>query len=138
MNDDNLTHKVAIIVDRQFAKDSLNDIAKSMHVWLISSSINLKNSNEFYQEYLSESDDLLSDGITMFEADELLSAEHVLDGILDEVDEHHNEYSHSPRWNELYVYGACLSENLRSILNEFGFSNFQEVSPSSFIAKCVN
>jgi len=135
MNNDALTHKVAVVVDRQFSKDLLNDIARSMHVWLVVSSANLKNSDDFYREYVSESDDLLLDGITTFESDEKLSAEDVLDSILDEVDEHHNKYSHTPGWNEVHVYGVCLSKTLRAIFNEFGFSIFEELNSTSFIAK---
>ncbi|HMW39535.1 MAG TPA: hypothetical protein PKD57_09030 [Saprospiraceae bacterium] len=128
-------HKVAIVVDKNFSKNQLLSVASKMHVWLIESDSNLKNTKAFYEQYNSSSDDLLADGITTFQnVEKGVSPASVLDSVIDEVDEHHNEYSHTPGWSELYVYGVPLNNKTKAILREFGFLNFQVVDLYNFIA----
>jgi hypothetical protein len=131
----NNVHKVAIVIDKDFPKDQLLLIASKMHVWLIESESNLENSKIFYEQNNSSSDDLLADGVTVFQnTDEEMSAENILDSVIEEVNEHHNEYSHTPGWSELYVYGVLLNDKVRAILQEFGFINFHAIDSSDFVA----
>lgn len=54
---------------------------------------------------------------------------------LDEVEEHHNEYSHEPGWSEVSVYGVSLTEQLKELLGEYQFSTFDELNTDSFVAR---
>jgi len=40
---------------------------------------------------------------------------------LDSVDQHHNEFSQTPPYSELLVFGVPLSASLQPLLQEFGF-----------------
>ncbi|MBU2709344.1 hypothetical protein KCM76_25335 [Zooshikella marina] len=127
-------HKVAIVVDKGFSRESLLSIASNMHVWLIESETNLENTKFFYEHHNSSFDDLLADGVTVFQNIEGESPESILNSIIDEVDEHHNEYSRTPGWSELHVYGVPINERIKAILYEFGFLNFRGIGLNSFVA----
>lgn len=127
-------HKVAIVVDKIFCKNKLLALASKMHVWLLESENNLENSKLFYSMHKSASDDPLADGITLFQSvDGELSPLDILVSVIDEVDEHHNEYSHTPGWRELHVYGTALDNNIKEMLKELGFSKFIELDFYKFI-----
>ena len=128
-------HRVAVIVDENFCEEKLFSIASKMHVWLLESEGNLVKAKAFFEKYSSKSDDLLADGVTTFQSkEEGLSPADILDSVIDEVDEHHNEYSHTPGWSELHVYGAPLTDKIKTVLKEFGFLDFKSADLYSFIA----
>lgn len=129
-------HRVGIVVDKNFEKNKLRNLSKRMHVWLIESTPNKANANDIVKSNSFNKEDFLADGITVISSPNAqLAPASILDDILDEIDEHHNEHSHSPGWSEAHVFGVMLDNNVKTILNEFGFSKFSILDNQSFVAK---
>ena len=57
-------------------------------------------------------------------------------GIVDNVDLHHGEYSHTPAWSVLEVYGVDPSIMIKSMLEEYGQGSFVETE-GGFIFSCI-
>ena len=64
-------------------------------------------------------------GITSFRIDEKTGTGDWLVSILDQIELHHGEYSQSPPYSVLCVYGASLSCELRKELECYGFTEFE-------------
>ncbi len=128
-------HRVGIVVDKYFEKDSLRGLSKKMHVWLLGSEINRTHANDILSLDPFDGEDLLAGGITIFYPPSAgLSPLSLLEFILDEIDEHHNEYSHTPGWSEAHVYGVKLDSYLEGLFKEFGFSRFKVLGDQIFVA----
>ena len=62
------------------------------------------------------------------DADPGASGEDAVLEILPDVELHHGEYSQSPSWQHLRVYGAEASAELDIVLRDFGFGEAEAVS----------
>jgi hypothetical protein len=80
----------------------------------------------------SESYDIET-GVTTFKPQGVGAEEWCL-AIVDQLDMHHNHYSHDPTYSVLEVYGARLSERIREEFSHYGLVQFEETM-QGFIAK---
>ena len=109
---------VAIVADPGFGAKALQ-LRPEMHVWIVRSP-----DNQPFVEQLRES----GREITTFDADPGASGEDAVLEILPDVELHHGEYSQSPSWQHLRVYGAEASAELDIVLRDFGFGEAEAVS----------
>jgi hypothetical protein len=62
----------------------------------------------------------LESGVTTFKLENDQSPENMILGQIDSIDEHHGQYSHDPAWSFLEIYGAELTEAVRTKLSAYG------------------
>lgn len=122
-----MRYAVAIVVERDFG-DELVSLAQRLHVWIWSTPENQRHIERARGSELVGAP--LERGVTSFRSDSA-SPEDALLGILGTLDLHHGEYSHSPQWDTLEVYGASPSPPVREALAEFGVDTFS-VTPRGF------
>jgi hypothetical protein len=114
-------YSIAIVVERDFG-DELVELAKRLHVWVCSTPENRPHVERARGAQPARPS--IEHGVTTFNVSDTDSPEEMLVGILDTVDIHHGEYSHSPPWSELEVYGASPTPAVRAALAEFGVRAF--------------
>jgi hypothetical protein len=115
-----MTYRVAIVVERDFGKD-LVPLARRVHVWACYTTENRLYVDEARRALPNPS---IEHGVTTFNVRPDESSEEMLLGILETVDLHHGEHSHSPPWSTLEVYGALATHRVRAALAEFGVDSF--------------
>ena len=114
-------YSVAIVVDRDFG-DELVGLAQRLHVWVCSTPANRRQVE--CTRGAQPASPSIEHGVTTFNVSEADSPEELLIGVLGAVDLHHGEYSHSPPWSTLEVYGASATPAVRAALAEFGVNTF--------------
>jgi hypothetical protein len=117
-------YSVAIVVDRHFG-DHLLELAERVHVWVCASQDNRRLAEKYWQAAPGAS---LERGITTFNVTDSQPPEEMFIDILGAVDLHHGEYSHTPPWDTLEVYGTSATSAVRRALAEFGVSEFVGIS----------
>jgi hypothetical protein len=115
---------VALVLDRDFG-EKLASLAKRGDVWVINTQANL----EVARRLIGEGYD-----ITTFRRRENFVPEESGAAMLDTIELHHGEYSRSPPYGRLEVYGAKLNEEFRRELENYGFREFT-VKADHFEAK---
>lgn len=127
-------YRVVLVVDRN-AGDRIPELARAFHVWVVESPINTPAIQRFWlpQRTAPEADPL-GPGITSFKASEAESTEEICARIAADVDEHHGEYAHDPRWSEIAVYGTSLSKRLQETLAQLGATEF-EMTQEGFVCR---
>ena len=113
-------HRVAIVLDESFGKRLLL-LAQRLHVWAVESPANAEAANTFLKMDVSLPSEPLERGITTFMAQGSSRCE-TLVAVLEDVDEHHGEYAHSPPWTVLEVYGLDETDADRVGFAEYGIT----------------
>jgi hypothetical protein len=121
MKPEAMAYSVAIVVERDFG-DELVELAKRLHVWVCYTPANQRQVERVGGALPANPS--VEHGVTTFDFSEADSPEEVLMGVLGAVDLHHGEYSHSPPWSTLEVYGASPTTAVRAVLGEFGVDSF--------------
>jgi hypothetical protein len=116
---------VALVVDRAFG-GRLYELARDRHVWIVDTVAN-RPLIERARKTSDADGDPLGPGVTSFAPELDESAEAAVERILDDVVEHHREPA------EIAVYGARLSDRLREVFEERGFTTFRS-TPDGFVA----
>jgi len=106
---------VAIVVDPDFG-DRLLSLANQMPVWIADTP-----TNHMCVESIWSDDDSKRTNVTTFR---------VTDGeasdwcrmILPQVDSHHGQYSQSPAYRAVEVFGAQATADLRRVFSKYGFT----------------
>jgi hypothetical protein len=106
---------VAIVVDSDFG-DRLLSLANQMPVWIADTP-----ANHTSVESLRSKDDSNGTNVTTF----LVTSGEASDWcrmILPQVDLHHGQYSQSPPYRAVEVFGAQATEDLRRVFSKYGFT----------------
>ena len=124
------THGVAIVVDPTFG-DKLVGLAARLHVWITDTAENKAAAHVVWRE--SGGVHSLERGVTTFSVGPTDRPDEIVASVLETIDLHHGEYSHSPTWTVLEVYGANPTPSLSAVLAERGFTNIAP-TPDGFTA----
>lgn len=124
-------HRVALVLEVKFGPQ-LEALAETRHVWAVRSTENESAAHRFWSEERDDGSDPLCSGITLFDPQGATNEEVCL-SILDDIDEHHGEFSHDPALNVLEVYGASLTKRIREEFSSLGFRRFDR-SEVGFVA----
>lgn len=128
MNTNEHATTVALVLDKEFGGHCL-DLQKSMPVWIVDSP-----QNQLFVDRIRLNRPAEDAAVTVFQIreNELLSS--VCERIVQSVDDHHNEFSQTPGYSELDVFGVSLADvSLRPFM-ELGFEEFVK-SSTGFIAR---
>ncbi len=122
-------YKVYVVVDRSFGS-RLETLERGMPVWIVESPDNRPVAERIRLEFPAKSH---LDGITTFVDSPGVSGEQILLDHLDAIDLHHGIHSADPPYTELEIFGAKLTQKLKTKLIALGFANFQHEA-AGFIA----
>jgi len=126
-------HSVAIVVDSEFGTRLL-DLSNRLHVWICHTPGNVEAINKVLSK--NDKKHSLESGITSFTVKASASPQDMFLGVIDNVDLHHGEYSRTPPWSVLEVYGVKPSIQTKSKLEEYGPGSFTETKDGfTFIRK---
>ena len=120
MTSNDAVHAVALVVDPKFG-DRLAVLAARLHVWIIDTPENHLAAAAIWSE--NKNHHSLERGTTTFRADPTSPPDESVASILETVDLHNGEYSHTPPWSVLEVFGANPTPQLVDALAGFGFLN---------------
>ena len=129
-----MTYTVAIVVSPEFG-EALQPIASRCHVWLALTPSNRTLADAYRRTNPEYS---LEHGVTAFTIAPDATPEGQVLGVLGEVDLHHGQYSHTPPWDTLEIYGASPSPALRAALAEFGVVAFRETPDGFSCTRALN
>jgi hypothetical protein len=108
-------HKVILVFDRAFG-ERLVEMAQKNYVWIIGSPANEIAVRKYASTVRwSEGEDPLGSGVTTFESAE------INEPFMENLWEHHGEYSHNPPLSEIVVIGASLTKTAADAWSEYGF-----------------
>jgi hypothetical protein len=124
-------HSVALVVDRQFG-ERLVALSERLHVWVINSPANRSVAERIWRDLGGAHS--LERGVTTFDASAQACPSEVAADQLSSIDLHHGEYSHSPPWSLLEVYGTEPTPTLTAALRDFGLAEIIQ-QPGFFIAR---
>ena len=124
----NVSYCVAIVAHPDF--EPLTPLAERVHVWLAETSPNRGRAEAYWRAHPQKS---LEQGVTTFKVRLTDSPEQMVLGTLGVVDLHHGEYSHTPPWDTLEIYGASPTPALSKALLELGASEMHPI-PGGFRA----
>lgn len=118
---------VAIVVDPNFG-DELHRLARRMPVWIV----DIPGNRAAVETVRSETDTQTRSAVTTFtvRGDDLSQW---CRAILPQIDLHHGEYSQSPAYDSVDVYGSAATVELVKIFSECGFRVTSE-GPDRFSA----
>jgi hypothetical protein len=119
-------YTVAIVATPDFG-EALERLADRLHVWITATPPNRARAEAYWRAHPGYS---LEAGITTFWL-RGGSPEDEVQAILPDVDVHHGEYSHTPPWSALEIYGASPTPSLRETLASFGVDNVEPL-PGGF------
>jgi len=120
-----MNESIALVIDLSFG-DRVTALAKEMPVWVVSSAVNDKASQQARQ--------VLEEGrITILKTRQGERAEDLLTRALYAIDEHHGETSQVTPYDTLYVYGSTRSLS-QEVLAELGFNSITATG-EGFVAK---
>jgi hypothetical protein len=109
------TANVAIVVDPDFG-DRLLSLAKEMPVWIADTPANRSRAESFWSRSDSAHPTLTTFRVAGNDAAEWCRT------ILPQVDLHHGEYSQSPAYDSIEVFGVSATPNLRDAFSDYGFT----------------
>ncbi len=109
-------YRVFVIVDRDYG-ERLAALPNDEPVWIIDSPANTPVARRLWKER-TELDHLR--GITTFTSGPECAAEDAFINLLEDIEEHHGEYSAFPPYSILDVTGCLPSERIREALAGFG------------------
>ncbi|WP_163012918.1 hypothetical protein [Burkholderia stabilis] len=114
---------VALIVDPESGERIRDIAAVASHTWVVTSAVNDAVATRIRHALPAPTGQAAEGSVTTFlhDGDD---RESWCAGILDAMDEHHNERSHHGGYAILEVYGTPLSERLRQDLSALGFARF--------------
>lgn len=124
-------YTVALVLDPEFG-EKLATVCARVHAWAIDSPKNREIFESLWKEPACEGYEIET-GVTIFKP-KGVDVEDWCVAVIDQLDMHHNHYSHDPPYSVLEVYGARLSERIREEFGRFGLVHFEETS-QGFIAK---
>ena len=124
-------HRVAIVFE-EHAHALLSTLAARCHVWLVESDENRKAAQDFWQRSKPVEDELTS-GVTTFTR-QVRSPEGALEVVLELVEDHHGEFAHDPRVDEVLVVGIEATEAVLGVLSEWGYDRIDS-HPQGLLAK---
>ncbi len=108
-------HKIVLVFDPEFG-ERLIALAQKDYVWIIRTPVNESAVRKYAStvQFL-EGEDPLSSGVTTFGSAEI-------DGpFMENLWEHHGEYSHNPPLSEIVVIGAKPTKTTLEALFDYGF-----------------
>jgi hypothetical protein len=111
-------YRVTIIVDPEFG-DRLRMVATP--VWIADTPVNRAAAKSVWSETPNASH---TNGVTTFKIDPNSTPDEWCAGILDVVDIHHDEYSHTPPYSVIEVIGTRLTTGLRKAFAQYGLKEF--------------
>lgn len=119
---DKLLYRVRVVVDRNFG-EQFAAFERGVPVWMVDTPVNRAVAQRLWIE---GNDEGPLTGITLFDDRDLLSPEELFTGELDTLDMHHGTAScpDSP-YSIVDVYGAPLTDAVRSALSKYGFIDFR-------------
>ena len=118
--------KVYLVVDREFG-ERLVTLAQTGHVWAIASPANSPVIHTFWERSSgAPDDDPMGPGITSYlELEPGEAADRLCNRLVDEIDIHHGGTGAGQlTWSEIEVFGAPLTDALRSALEDIGGQTF--------------
>lgn len=124
-------YTIALVLDPEFGQ-KLATLAARVHTWAIDTPTNRAVAERMWKATESEGHDIET-GVTTFKPQGAGAEEWCL-AVVDQLDVHHNHYSHDPAYSVLEVYGARLSERIREEFGRYGLVHFEETT-QGFIAK---
>lgn len=121
--------RVALVLDSAYGAEIIS-LCKAMPAWVIESPQNLA----VIEKLRSATEEGMASTVTTFPKrdDESLGA--VCQRIVQSLDQHHDEYSQSPAYNELDVIGVSLGDISLAPFLDLGFSEFLQTS-NGFVAR---
>ena len=125
-------HSVALVVDPLFG-ERLAELSSRVHVWIVDTPTNRAVAERIWREAGGVAS--LERGITTFKADAQSSRADIAAAQLPSIDLHHGEYSHSPPWSVIEIYGTNPTPGLVIRLREFGLTEITH--GSGFFMACA-
>jgi hypothetical protein len=122
-------YRVGLVLHEDYSS-GLPDLAGRMPVWVVDTPSNRKAAQRIWASRPGQSH---LTGLTTFKVAADSSAVERCLGELGTIDLHHGEYSASPPYSELEVFGVALTEDVKRGFIEAGFTRF-EVTEDGFIA----
>src|SRR5437016_8838553 len=116
-----MSYVVAIVAHPDF--EGLTPLAERIHVWLADTSANRTRAQAYWRAHPQKS---IEQGVTMFKVGPNDTAEQMVISVLGPVDMHHGEYSHTPPWDTLEIYGVAPTSSLRKALAGFGVDDVHQ------------
>jgi hypothetical protein len=123
-------HRVAVVVDPEFGYALLR-LASHVHVWIIDTLTNRAAAEIVWSKEGGVPS--LERGVTTFSKVATDAPDEIVASVLDSIELHHGEYSHSPPWSVLEVYGTTPTPSLSTALAEHWFTNISP-TPGGFRA----
>lgn len=117
-------YSVTLILDRTYG-DGLLALPVGTAVWIVDTPPNRAAAQSVWARRTSDSH---LNGVTTFKIREEASAEEILLGELSTIDLHHRTYSAEPPYTVLEVMGAAVTEQIKSAMSAFGFTDFQSTA----------
>lgn len=112
------SHRVALVLDKCFGMRLL-ELAKRVHVWIVSSTINEKACEVLWSfDGGSYSGYSLDSGATPFKTFINENMPETLLDLIPMIFDHHSPWDHDPPMTELEVYGLTLNDEVQSVLDE--------------------
>jgi hypothetical protein len=118
--------KVALVLDRDCG-ENLTELASRMAVWVIDSPSNKTVASELWDR-----DPNPEHMITTFTESRAVD-ETCFEGLMDNIELHHGEYSQTPPFRELEVFGLTPTPIIENVLADIGFV-FADKTPTGFRA----
>jgi hypothetical protein len=125
---------VALIVDPEFGGRIREVAARVRHTWVVATPTNVAVAEQIWSTSPKPPGLNKEGGVTTF-VQYGAERESWCDAILDSVDDHHNSHSCNPGYSVMEVYGISLTERLRTVFIEFGFSIFTATDYGFFARK---
>ena len=122
-------YRVGLVLHEDYG-DRLTELLARMPLWVVDTPSNREAAQRIWSSRPGQSH---LTGLTTFKVASDSSAVERCLGELDTIDLHHGEYSASPSYSELEVFGLALTEDVRRGFVEEGFAKF-EVTDDGFVA----
>jgi hypothetical protein len=113
----NIPYTVGFVADPSFGA-GLSELALRMHVWVIDSPENKATAQSFWKQHPEQSTKV---GLTTFTPSGHPAEQDLFDQ-LDTIEEHH------PGFNCFEIFGVPMSDRIRTVLTEVGFSQFSSTT----------
>lgn len=127
------SYRVALVVDPAFG-DRLLPLAQRVHAWAVDTPSNKEAAERFWAALPDATDYDTETGITTFLHESEGEPEQCCADIIGSLDDHHNQYAHTPGYTVLEVYGARPTDELKKAFKECGFVAF-DVTDFGFLAR---
>lgn len=115
-----ILNTVLLVLDQEYTEDPMDHI-QVKHLWLIGTQANLRIAAELRTRNI---DCGLEKTISAFSHKEGTDPEEYCEGIFNVIDMHHGRYASIGLYEEFEVRGVALSESFQTLLESFGFRNF--------------